>query len=272
MADGEPEIDGSVYTVRLKEGLSWSDGTPLTAGDFEYSFKRLCSPETAAPYQYLLGASILNVVGCDDYFAAVDTAAEDKAALREKVGVRAVDDWTLEISLAAPKSTFTTIMSLWPTSPIPQGAVEERGDGWAEPPNMVVNGPFVMTELVAGDHAVLAPNPNWALEPKPSLQSITVRFVDNQEVAFKAFQTGELDISAAPANDLPIIEVDAALTQALVKVPVGKVRALGMRLDNPVLRDYNVRLALSRSIDRDTLVKVIYDDAFVATLQWLPRR
>jgi ABC-type oligopeptide transport system substrate-binding subunit len=70
MAEAEPEIDGSVYTVRLKDGLSWSDGSPLTASDFEYGLKRLCSPETAAPYQYLLGTSILNVVGCDDYFAA----------------------------------------------------------------------------------------------------------------------------------------------------------------------------------------------------------
>jgi oligopeptide transport system substrate-binding protein len=242
MAEGEPEVQGAVYTVRLKAGLKWSDGSPLTARDFEYSVKRLCDPDTAAPYQYLLGASILNVVGCDDYSAALDASAEDRAALREKVGVQAIDDRTLEVSLAAPKATFTTIMSLWPTSPIPQGAVETYGDRWAEPPSMVVNGPFAVTELQTGDHATLAPNPYWALDPKPALQRITVRFVDDQDVAFKAFQTGELDITTAPANELPVIEGDAALKQALVRVAAGRVRALGMRMDDPVMRDYNVRL------------------------------
>jgi oligopeptide transport system substrate-binding protein len=271
MAEGEPEVQGAVYTVRLKAGLKWSDGTPLTAKDFEYSLRRLCDPDTAAPYQYLLGASILNLVGCDDYFAALDASAEERAALRDKVGVQAIDDRTLEVSLAAPKSTFTTIMSLWPMSPIPQGAVEKHGDRWAEPPNMVVNGPFLMTDYLASDHAALAPNPYWALDPKPALQSVSVRFVDDQDVAFKAFQTGELDVTTAPANELPVIEGDAALKQALVKVAAGRVRALGMRMDDSVLRNYDVRLALSRAIDRETLVKVIYGDAYVATLQWLPQ-
>ncbi len=120
MAAGEPTVDGSVYTIKLKSGLKWSDGQPLTAKDFEYGIKRECSPEVAGVYQYLLGESILNVVGCDDYFNAVDKTAEEKAALRDKVGVKAVDDTTLQITLAAPKTTFTTVMSLWAAFPVRQ--------------------------------------------------------------------------------------------------------------------------------------------------------
>ena len=69
MAAGEPTVSGSVYTVKLKPGLKWSDGVPLTAKDFVYGVQRECDPDTASPYQYVLGASILGIVGCDEFFA-----------------------------------------------------------------------------------------------------------------------------------------------------------------------------------------------------------
>ena len=113
MAEGEPQINGNVYTIKLKSGLKWSDGQPLTAKDFEYSLKRECSCRHGSPYQYVLGAGMLDLVGCDDFFNGKGTA--------DAVGVKAIDDTTLQMTLKAPKPTFTTIMSLVGHLPCPAG-------------------------------------------------------------------------------------------------------------------------------------------------------
>jgi oligopeptide transport system substrate-binding protein len=269
MADGEPTVDGNVYTVKLKSGLKWSDGEPLTAQDFEYGIKRECSPEVAGPYQYLLGETILNIVGCDDYFGSGEMTPEEQVALRDKVGVTAIDDTTLEITLGLPKTTFTTIMSLWAAFPARQDIIEEYGDKWTDPGNIVVNGPFTLTEFVAKDHVTLEPNPNWALDPKPQLQEITVKFIDDTEVAFRAFETGELDMTLIPAAEIPTVEGDATLESQYLKVSAGRIWAVEMQMNNEVIKNPDVRLALSRAIDRDTLVKVVYNDAYVAANYWL---
>ena len=113
MAAGDPQINGNVYTIKLKSGLKWSDGQPLTAKDFEYSLKRECSQANAGHYQYVLGAGMLDIVGCDDYFNGKGTA--------DGVGVKAVDDTTFQVTLTAPKPTFTTIMGLWADIPRTSG-------------------------------------------------------------------------------------------------------------------------------------------------------
>lgn len=269
MAEGPPEISGNKYTVTLKSGLKWSDGEPLTAADFEYGMKRECSPEVAGPYQYLLGASILGIVGCDEYTAAVDLPEAEKTALRDAMGVKAVDDTTLEIELLAPKPTFEIVMSLWAAFPARQDIIEQFGDAWTEPANIVVNGPFTLTEFLPKDHVTLAPNPNWALDPKPALQEIEVRFIDDLSVAFRAFQTGELDMTSVAATDIPVIEGDNTLADKFLRVGAGRIWSVEMQLQNEVLAKPDVRLALSRAIDRETLVRVVYNDAYIPATYWL---
>ena len=261
MADGEPKISGNVYTIKLKSGLKWSDGQPLTAKDFEYSLKRECSSATAGPYQYVLGAGMLDLVGCDDLFNAKGTA--------DAVGVKAIDDTTLQMTLKAPKPTFTTIMSLWATFPVRKDIVEKFGDKWTDPGNIVVNGPYTLTEFVAKDHIVLEPNPNWALEPKPLLQKITVKFIDDLEVAFRGFQTGELDMTSVPATEIPTIKNDATLNSQFLQIGSLRIWSVEMQMKNEVLSNPKVRLALSRAIDRKSLVKVVYNDAYLPATYWL---
>jgi oligopeptide transport system substrate-binding protein len=261
MAASEPQVSGNVYTIKLKSGLTWSDGKPLTAGDFEYSLKRECSADTAGPYQYVLGAGMLDLVGCDDLFNGKGSA--------DAVGVKAIDDLTLEITIKAPKPTFTTIMSLWATFPVRQDIVEKYGDKWTDPGNIVVNGPFTLTEFVAKDHVVLEPNPNWALEPKPLIQKLTVKFIDDQEVAFRAFQTGELDMTSVPATEIPTIQNDPALKAQYLQIGSLRIWSVEMQMNNEVIKNPKVRLALSRAIDRASLVKVVYNDAYLPATYWL---
>ena len=278
MADGEPTVNGNVYTVKLKSGLKWSDGAPLTAKDFEYGIKRECDPAVAGPYQYLFWAGILEIVGCEAYSTALGTAEEPKTptdaelqALRDAVGVKAIDDTTLEVTLAAPKTTFTTIMSLWAAFPAREDVITQFGDKWTDPGNIVTNGPFVITALTpgAGGEVVLEPNANWALEPKPAIRKITVKYIDDLEAAFRAFQTGELDITNIPAPEIPTIQADAELNKQFIQVGSARIWSVEMQMKDEVLSKYEVRLALSRAIDRETLVKVVYADAYLPATYWV---
>ena len=278
MAADEPTVNGNVYTVKLKAGLKWSDGVALTAKDFVYGVQRECDAAVASPYQYVLGASILGIVGCDEFFGALGTTDEPKTptpeelqALRDAVGIKAIDDTTLEVTLLAPKPTFTTIMSLWAAFPARKDVIEQFGDKWTDPGNIVTNGPFILTGLTAGagGEVVLEPNPNWALEPKPALQKITIKFIDDTEAAFRAFQTGELDMTNIPAPEIPTIQADATLSKEFLKVGAARIWSVEMQMDNEVIAKPEVRLALSRAIDRATLVKVVYNDSFLPATYWL---
>jgi len=276
MAAGEPEVSGNVYTVKLKPGLKWSDGQPLIAQHYVDGILRSCSPDVASPYQYILGASILGIEGCDEYFGAKGTAEEPKSptpeelkALRDAVGVKAVDDTTLEVTLLQPRSTFTTIMSLWSAFPARLDVIEKYGDKWTDPGNIVVNGPYTITEFVPKDHVTLEPNPNWALEPKPTIQKLTVKFIDDTSVAFRAFQTGEIDLVNFPESEIPTVKADPKLSEAYLLEGTGRIDAVEMQLNDPTLSDFNVRLAISRAIDRKTLNDVVYNGASIPATYWL---
>jgi len=277
MAAAEPTIAGNVYTVKLKAGLKWSDGKALTAEDFVYGIQRECDAAVASPYQYVLGEGLGELKGCDALFNNKDAA--QKQALTDALGIKAVDPLTLQITLNKPVATFTTIWSLWATFPSRKDIVEKFGDKWTDPANIVVNGPFTVKELVAKDHVTLAPNPNWAGQ-KPALQQITVKFIDDLSAAFKAFQTGELMETEILATDSTVAKKDSALKDQVVIVPTARITTVEVQMKDPILganggtpdaikKAFNLRLALSRAIDRKSLVDVVYDGVHAPATYWV---
>ncbi len=274
MAAGEPTVNGSVYTVKLKSGLKWSDGQPLTAADFVYGFQRECDAEVASPYQYVLGAGLGDLKGCDDLFNNKDAA--QKAALVAALGVKAVDDTTIEFTLNKPIATFTTIWSLWATFPSRKDVIDEFGDKWTDPANIVTNGPFTLKEVVAKDHATLIPNPNWSGQ-KPALQRITFKFIDDLSAAFKAFQNGELQATQILATDSTVAASDASLKSQLITIASSRITTIEVQMKDPVLggtsstdpKAYNLRLALSKAINRQQLVDAAYDGVHTPALYWV---
>jgi oligopeptide transport system substrate-binding protein len=266
MAEGEPEIEGNVYTVRLKDGLMWSDGEPLTAQHFVDGAKRGCDPAVATTYGYLWGAGYLDLEGCAELQANEDEAA--KPALLDALGVRAVDDQTVEYTLAQPNGRFTTIMAIWVTFPARQDLVDEFGDRWTEPENIATNGPFTLSELTPGDSAVLIPNPNWTAGEEPALQQITIKFLDNLTSAFTQYQNDELQITRINASDIATAE-GQDLGDQLEIVPTARITWLEMQLEDEVLSDFNVRLALSRAIDREALNEAVFDGANTPAHYWV---
>ena len=145
--------DGKTYTFHLRQGAKWSDGQPVTAKDFVYSYKRVLNPDTAAEYASFFTDA--GIAGAADYNSGKGTA--------DDVGVRAVDDNTLEIKLEDASGYFPNLAALWVVPPIRQDIVEKAGPGWAQDPSTYIgNGPFKMTEWVHQDHITLVPNPNYA--------------------------------------------------------------------------------------------------------------
>ncbi len=264
MADGEPTVSGTEYTVKIKPGQEWSDGQPVTAADFVYGLTRACDPEVAAPYQYILGAGLLDLNGCDALTQNQDPAQRE--ALIAALGATAPDDSTLVLSLGRTVPNFTTLMSLWITYPAREDVVSANPDTWSNPETIVANGPFTMTAFTPGNGglAVMAPNPGWQGK-QPALQEVTIRFIDNLASALTDFPDQihltaiqPTDVSAARDRHGDQIQVD----------PGARITAVEVQMEDETLDDFNVRLALSRAIDREELVRVVYDDVHTVAHYW----
>jgi len=266
MAADMPQVSGNVYTVTLRDGLVWSDGEPITAQHFVDGAKRGCDPTVATDYGYLWGEGYLDLEGCAELQANEDPAQAQ--ALKDALGVRAIDDKTVEYTLARPNGRFAMIMALWTTFPIRQDVVDEHGDAWTEPANIVGNGPFKLREWTHGESMVLVPNENWHGEA-PALQEITIRFIDDYTAAFRSYQNDELDITRLASSDIAVAEGDSELADELLIAPSGRITSLQVQMENEVLSDFNVRLALSRAIDREELNDVVFEGSNTPALYWV---
>lgn len=266
MAADMPQIsaDGKTYTVKIKSGLKWSDGNDLKAEDFVAGIERTCNPDNAGEYQYLLS----NIVGCDEYYAATDKSQAEKQALRAKLGVRAIDDTTIEFKLNEPQPTFTTILSMWMTWPVPIHIVPDGSTPWPEDPTkLAFNGPFIVSEYVPKERMVFTRNPNYAGQPA-YLDKITFRYIEDNVQSNNAFRAGELHMALADATNLKSLQQE--FPDKLLSYVTPTTIGLEMQLKKKPLDNLNVRLALSRAIDRKALAENVLQGAVTPTTTWVP--
>ncbi len=290
MADGEPKLsaDGKTVTVALKSGLTWSDGDDLLAEDFVAGFLRTCNPVNAGEYQYVL----TNIVGCDDYYnslagpdgepeTADDLAADsaEVAALAEAVGVKAVDDLTIEFSLNEPQPTFPIILSLWMTFPVPvhldrfaNATPAAPGDWGTDGSALAFNGPYILTGYTPQDSATLAPNPNWAAPAgvSPTLDTITIKFIDDLAQAANAYRTGELDATDVDLTQLESLVTEFGDGEEYFKFLTPSTRGLEMNMEKEPLNIPEFRLALAQAIDREKLNIAVVQGGNEPTTSWIP--
>ncbi len=283
MAADDPDVsaDGLTYTITLRDDLKWSDGDDLTAEDFVAGFHRTCNPVVAGNYSTLITDSI---VGCGDFYGALGTedapltpTPAELQTLEDAVGVKAIDDTTLEIELQQKQVTFPLILSLWFTYPLPVHLprfANETPDAPAEwgldPGELAYNGPYMLTDYVQLDHATLKPNPNWAAPQgvSPTLDQLTLRFIEKNDVADNAYERGELDEALVDLANLDAIK--AQFGDEYFKSITAETRALEMELTKPPLDKFEVRLALSRAINREQLNVVANASGFFPTTSWIP--
>lgn len=266
-AEADPTIspDGRTYTIALRDGMTWSDGAPLTAADFVAAIERSCSWAIAGQYQSLLS----NVEGCDAYANPEneELSVEEQEALREAVGVEAPDELTIRFTLTNPQPTFPLILSMWVAWPVPTHIVEHPTDEWPAPTDLAFNGPFVVESYDPGTQMVLARNDAYAGNTA-LLDRITLRYVEDAETANNAFRTGELAMAAANVANLSALQSEFG--ESLVSTAMAATAGLMMNLETPPLDNEQVRLALAKAIDRETLANTVLQGAHLPATSWVP--
>jgi oligopeptide transport system substrate-binding protein len=257
MADGAPKIssDGLTYTIKLKQGLKWSDGQPLDAQDFILGFQRTCSPDVAGYYQYYLFV----VPGCEEF--------ANKKGEASAIAIRAVDASTLEIKLNKVKPTFHSILALWMTFPVPKHLVKAPGDAWPAPVDNVYNGPFMVKAYTEKSSMELVPNPNWAGKEKPKVEKIVLRYIDDNATSNNAYRSGELDIALANTVQLDVLKSE--FPKELVSYPGTVTIGLMLNVKDSVFQNQDVRFALAYATDRKTYNDVVEKGAHSPTTSWM---
>jgi oligopeptide transport system substrate-binding protein len=231
--------DGLTYTFKLRD-LAWSDGKPVTAHDFVFSLRRLMDPKTAGQYAAIL-------------YPIKNAEAVNAGRLPlDRLGVRAINDKTLEIAFTMQVPYVAQLFMHFTTYPVPQHVVEKYGDAWLDPAHIVVNGPFVLKEWVPNDHILLAKNPRFYDARTVALDTIYYYPTPDYSAALKRFRAGELDVNdAVPAQEIDWVRTN--LPHSLRIAPWMATQYLQFNLTRKPFNDVRVRKAISMAIDREVI-------------------
>lgn len=269
LAQDMPEVseDGLTYTIRLREGLKFSDGSPLTAHDLEWSWKRALDPRSAYDYAF----TTYPIAGAQAFNMADPTKLSDQefSALRDSVRVNAIDDRTLQFTLTRPTPWFSRILGIWTVYPVKQSVVENFGDKWTEPGNHVGNGPFLLKEWEHDNKIVLEANPHYRLGP-PTIQRIELPLVANTPLTLQGYQNDEFDITNYAPTDHALVRGDAALMEQAYVNLHPSTAYITFDSTRPPFDDVKVRQAFSMAVDRAALVASVYQGTRAPAEQLVP--
>jgi len=238
--------DGKTVTFHLRNDGKWTNGDPVTAEDFEWSWKRTISPELAADYAY----QFYGIDGAADYNAC----EKNCDALRDKVGITAVDEHTLEVHLTTPQPWFVQQVSHHSFLAVHRATVEQFGDHWTDPQNIVTDGPFKLESWQHDSSIDLVKWDGWRDAKDVALTRVNGKIIVDGTTRVQAFEAGEID--ALDAGGLPPDEIARLKeTPEYESYPALGTYYYGFNLEN--LPDLNERRALSMAIDRRTIVDSI---------------
>ncbi len=249
--------DLKVYTFKMRSGAVWSDGTPVTAKDFAFSIRRVIDPATASEYASM-AFPVLNA----------EQANGGKAKL-EDVGVKAIDDGTLEITLKGPTPYFLEMLTHQAMYGVSEANVKKFGNDFVKVGNLVSNGAFTLAENVPGDHIKLVKNLKFFDADKVSLDAVNYIPTEDRAAGVKRFQAGEID----SMNDIPteqLTDMKAKFgDQVHITAQLGTYyyvfKAKKAPWDNPKLRN-----AISMVIDRDQLATKTWSNAMLPAYSMVP--
>lgn len=261
--------DGTVYKFYLRKDAKWSDGEPVVAGDFEYAWKRALDPEIAAEYAYQL----YYIKNGEAFYTKQDGVTVDD------IGVKALDDNTLEVTLEAPCPYFLSLAAFPTYFPVRQDIVEANGERWAlSPETYVGNGPFKMSEWVEKESMTFVKNENYWDAASVKLETLQVKLIDDEVTYLSAFKAGELDIIESP----PQAEIPTLTANGTAKIYpylgtyfyVINLSDNGKNVDakaDEFLRNPKVREALTLAIDRTLIVDKVAQGGQEPATSYVPK-
>ena len=230
--------------------MTWSDGTPITAKDFEYSFRRVMDPATKSKYTSAL------------YGIKNGKEVEQGKVPPDQLGVKAIDDKTFEVTLTEPTTFFPIIAATWTCLPTPQHKVKELGDKWTFGPDVVSNGPYVLKEWKKDVSYTLERNDKyWG--PKPTLTRVEQKiYEDPLKSSLGAYEANEIDQAQIGAGDFARVKGDAKLSKELTPFPGSSSYFLVLDCTNKPTDDPKVRQALKLGYDPKTLIDTVLQGLF----------
>lgn len=252
--------DATVFTFKLRKEAKFSDGSPITARDYEWTIKRSLDPASGSKY-----AQSLYPIKNAKEFNRGDVKD------RDSVGVKALDDYTLQITTDKPAAYFLSLIAgTWTLFPLKRDALEKHGAKWTEASNIVSNGPFMMQSWKHDEEMVLVANPHyWG--SKPALQRVVIKLMgDPSGQSLVAYERGELDFAYVPPADIDRAKSDPTLSKEMKRVSYSGDRWVSLDNANPPFKDMRVRKAFYLAIDRQTITDVVFKGVPIAAWTILP--
>jgi oligopeptide transport system substrate-binding protein len=240
--------DNKTYTFILRKDAKWSNGDPVVAGDFVYAWQRAADPATASNYSWYL--ELATIANASEIIAG--TAAPDT------LGVKAIDDYTLEVSLTEATPFFAEMTTYATLFPAHRATIEQFGADWTKPGNMVSNGAYMLQDMVPAERLTMVRNPNYWDNANTIIEEVTSLVINDENLALTRYQAGELDKTDIPLGQYP--DLEASDPEAATSVPNLCTYYYTVNLSdsgNPALKDVRVRQALSYMLDRDVFVNAV---------------
>lgn len=232
--------DGITYTFNIRKDAKWSNGDPLTANDFIYSWKRVLTPEVAAYYPELFYC----IKNAKAYYAG--------EAKEEELGFKAIDDYTLEIELDKPIPYFTQLVSFWAYYPVHEATVEANPSDWhRKAETYVCNGPFKVNELNFGESVVMAKNTHYWDNDSVKIENLTLRLIPEPSTALIAMESKDVDATySVPAAEIARLRLESS---DLYITPKLHTRYFLINNQAGPFKDDKVRRAFSLALDRQQI-------------------
>jgi oligopeptide transport system substrate-binding protein len=238
----EVSDDGLVYTFSLKKGIKFHDGSPLTAEDFIYSWTRVALAETASPLSYHLAA-----------IKGYDACADGSATILE--GVKALDDQTLQVTLAYPYADFITTLGHIVFYPVKKDDIDKWGQDYTKHVNGT--GPFKFVEWVDDQHINLVRNDDYYGD-KAKLDAVEYKIFADDNTAFTEFKDGNLEFTLIPVGKIKATREDTTFGPYCFTAPLLMINYYGMSMNFPLFADNpKLREAINYAVDRENLCQVL---------------
>ncbi len=259
-ATWQPSADGTIWRFNLRPDVYWTDGEAVTAHDFEWAVKRNLAPDLYCGGQYW---QLVDLKGARAYY----TGEQADPAI---VGIQALDDLTLEVTLENPSAYFINLASLPSFMALPRKAIERAGEqAWTQPENIVGNGPFRLTEWTTEKQMVFEPNSRYH-GGAPGIDRLVIHMIRQESTALAAYEAGELDMVEVPPAELERVRADARLSPELQSNPEVATMHLRLSVQLKPFDDGRVRRAFALAIDRETLCNKVLQGIGQPAYQFLP--
>ncbi|REK59571.1 MAG: ABC transporter substrate-binding protein [Geobacillus sp.] len=241
-SDVKVSEDGKTYTFTIRDDAKWSDGDPVTAQDFEYAWKRVLDPKTGSPFAFYM----YYIKGAEEYNKGKGSA--------DQVGIKALDDKTLQVELNAPLSYFDKLLTMWTFYPVKKSLVESNPKWAAEAKGYVSNGAYRLTEWKHNSEVVIEKNQHYWNKDTINMEKVTWKMVNDATTYYQMYKTGELDLIATLPTDAVAQEKN---NKEYKVVPYFGTYMFMFNVAKEPFNNAKIRRAFALAIDRKAIVENI---------------